>query len=273
VTEENLRQIRAWFTEYCNSFYSENENDLRHFLLKEEHTHNVCANSIRVATDDGLDEGRLLLAETVALLHDVGRFEQYHQFRTFRDSISVDHAALGAEIIREIDLLADLYPHERDVVNHAVENHNAFTIPEKFEGDTRYFLQLLRDADKLDIWRVFIENYELPVEKRSAVVELDFPNLPHCSPDVLKKVAGRELVRLSSARTLSDFKLVQLSWVYDLTFTESFRIMAERDIVRRIATTLPGGDDVRAAVETVLSFIAERIGMESSFVPEYSWSP
>jgi hypothetical protein len=273
VTDENLIQIRSWFTEYCSSFYSEEVEDQRHFLLKEEHTHNVCANIIRIATDEGLDDDRLLLAEAVALLHDVGRFEQYHQFRTFRDSISVDHAALGAEIIREIDLLADLFPHERDVVNHAVETHNAFHIPKKFQGDTHYYLQLLRDADKLDIWRVFCENYEQPVEKRSAVVELDFPDLPQCSPDVLNKVAHRELVHLSQALTLSDFKLLQLSWVYDLSFTESFRIVAERDFLREIAATLPDVAGVQTAVDAVLSYVDERISNGNGMAPAFSGCP
>jgi hypothetical protein len=269
VTEENLIQIRAWFTEYCSSFYSDNEDDQRHFLLKEEHTHNVCANIIRLAADEGLDDDRLLLAEATAILHDVGRFEQYHQFRTFRDSISVDHAALGAELIREIDLLADLFPHERDVVNHAVESHNAFLIPKEIQGDQLYFLKLLRDADKIDIWRVFIENYELPVEKRSEVVELNFPRQPQCSSDVLEKVARGELVPLSSARTLNDFKLLQLAWVYDLTFTESFRILAERDIVRRIAATLPDGNGVQVAVDTILSYVDDRIAGDVRTIPVF----
>lgn len=262
MTEENLIRIRAWFAEYCGSFYTENEDDQRHYILKEEHTHNVCANIIRVAAEEGLEEERLLLAETTAILHDVGRFEQYHQFRTFRDSVSVDHAALGAEIIREIDLLADLFPEERDVINHAVESHNAFLIPEGIEGEQLFFLRLLRDADKLDIWRVFIENYELPVEKRSGVVELGFPNQPYCSPDVLENVVRKELVPLASARTLSDFKLLQLAWVYDLSFTESFRIVAEKDIVRRLAATLPDRAEIQAAVDTVKGFVDERISAE-----------
>lgn len=269
MTEEHLIRIRAWFAEYCSTFYTENGDDQRHFILKEEHTHNVCANIIRVAADEGLEDERLLLAETTALLHDVGRFEQYHQFRTFRDSVSVDHAALGAEIIREIDLLADLFPHEREVVNFAVENHNAFLIPAGIEGERLFYLKLLRDADKLDIWRVFIENYELPVKKRSEVVELGFPDQPVCSPDVLENILHNELVPLSSARTLSDFKLLQLSWVYDLSFTESFRVVAEKDIVRRIAATLPQGEGVRDALGAILSYVDERIAADVRSCPVF----
>jgi len=253
-------QIRAWFAEYCSAFHTDNETDQHHFILKEEHTHNVCANIIRVAAEEGLVAECLLLAEATAILHDVGRFEQYQQFRTFRDSVSVDHAALGAEIIREIDLLADLFPHERDLVNRAVENHNVFLIPESIVGEQLFFLKLLRDADKLDIWRVFIENYELPVEKRSEVVELGFPDQPCCSPEVLGNVVRKELVPLSAARTLSDFKLLQLAWVYDLSFSESFRIVAEKDIVRRLAATLPAGEGIQAAVDAVLNYVEEKLG-------------
>jgi hypothetical protein len=61
---------------------------------------------------------------------------------------------------------------------------------------------------------------------------------------------------------LSDFKLVQLSWVFDLTFAESYRIIAERDIVRQIAITLPEGKGVQQAVETILGFVAEKIASE-----------
>ncbi len=258
MDEKNLGFVRGWFAGYCQSFYSENVEDQRNILLKEKHTHLVCANIIRIAAAEGLNQDDLLLAETIALLHDVGRFEQYRQYRTFRDSISVNHAALGAEIIREIDLLADLSPRERDLVNDSVESHNIFAVPKKIQGEHRYFLQLVRDADKLDIWRVFTEYYEQPESERSSVAGLGFPDRSECSPEVLDTVANGEIARLSSARTLNDFKLVQLSWVYDLTFPESFRMVAERDAVHGIAQTLPATEGVRRTVEAVKGYVEER---------------
>ena len=41
------------------------------------------------------------IAEAVALLHDVGRFEQYKRYGTFNDRKSVNHAALGVEIMKK----------------------------------------------------------------------------------------------------------------------------------------------------------------------------
>lgn len=263
MDDGNMEKIRRWFSEYCQTFYSEDVEDQRAILLKEEHTHRVCANIIRVAAAQGLDREGLMLAETIALLHDVGRFEQYRQYRTFRDAISVNHAALGAEIIREIDLLADLSPRERDLVNDSVETHNLFAIPKKIKGEHRFFLQLIRDADKLDIWRVFSEFFEQPEGERSSVAGLDFPDRPECSPEVLDRVANGEIVRLSLARTLNDFKLVQLSWVHDLTFPESFRIADERNAIHGIAKSLPDTEGVRRAVQAVLRHVEEMRDMMS----------
>jgi len=258
MDEGNLEHVRRWFVGYCQTFYSANPEDQRNILLKEEHTHRVCANSIRIGAGEGLGDERLQLAEVIALLHDVGRFEQYRQYRTFRDGISVDHAALGAEIIREIDLLAGFYPHERDVINRAVEAHNTFVVPKWFQGDQLYFLRLIRDADKLDIWRVFMEYYTQSEGERSTVVGLDFPDRPECTQEILDKMVKRELVRLSEAKTLNDFKLIQLSWIYDLTFPESFRMVAERTHVRGIAATLPDLPGVQRAVDAVLEFVEEK---------------
>lgn len=273
MDEGNLEHIRRWFVGYCQTFYSADPEDQRNILLKEEHTHRVCANIIRIGAEEGLDDERLQLAEVIALLHDVGRFEQYRQYRTFRDGLSVDHAALGAEIIREIDLLAGFYPLERDVIHHAVESHNVFVVPKRFQGDSLYFLQLVRDADKLDIWRVFREYYAQTEEERSAVVGLDFPDLPECSPEILDKMTNGELARLSAAKTLNDFKLIQLSWVYDLTFPESFRMVAEREHVRAITATLPDLPEVRRAVEAVLDFVAGKTSQHFGIPRDFSETP
>src|SRR6185369_17630796 len=99
--------------------------------------------------------------------------------------------------------------------------------------------RLIRDADKLDIWRVFIDYYGLPEEERASAVGLGFPDLPQCSPEVLKCLRQREIVQLAAVQTLNDFKLLQLSWVFDLNFPESFRLVRERGCIDALAAVLP----------------------------------
>lgn len=267
MTNEDLTRIRSWFAGYCRSFDSPDEEERKNMLLKEDHTHRVCANAIRVGADEGLSGGDLFLAEAAALLHDVGRFEQYRQYRTFRDSISVDHGAFGVEILLDSDILAGFDPRDRRIVISCVESHNCFKPRKRIPGEVLAFLNLVRDADKLDIWRIFAGYYRTPADERSQAVGQGLPDKPRCSSRICEKVMRREPVRLSSARTLNDFKLVQLSWIFDMAYPSSFRLLLERDHINGIAATLPTDQSVAAAVDAVRKYAGERAAGESRVFP------
>ena len=53
------------------------------------------------------------LAEAIAVLHDIGRFEQFFRYHTYSDSASVDHARLGADIIERTGIVKMLAADER----------------------------------------------------------------------------------------------------------------------------------------------------------------
>lgn len=258
MTNEDLTRIRSWFAGYCRSFDPCDGEEERNMLLKEDHSHRVCANAIRIGTEEGLSGEDLSLAEAAALLHDVGRFEQYRQYRTFRDSISVDHGALGVEILLDSDVLAGLAPRYRKIVIETVGRHNSFRLPKRTGSEALAFLNLVRDADRLDIWSIFIDYYRKPAEERSPAVGQGLPDRPGCSSRVCEALLQREPVRLSLARTLNDFKLVQLSWVFDLAYASSFRMLLERGCIDGIATNLPLDDGVARAVDEVKMFAEER---------------
>jgi putative nucleotidyltransferase with HDIG domain len=259
MEQEHVKAVKAWFFDYCRLFYSQDEGFQRNILLKENHTRNVCANSAWICREELLDDDQTMLAEVIALLHDVGRFEQYRQFRTFKDSISVNHAELGAQILEDYEVLAPFFPHERSVIAHAVELHNVYAVPGKTPEDEKFFLNIIRDADKLDIWRVFLEYFNQPEHMRASAAGLGLPDRPACSPVVLDRLVQQKMVRLSSVKTLNDFKLMQLSWVYDLNFAASFRLLFERDDITRLVATLPESKEVAAAVQVVLEFARQKL--------------
>ena len=58
-----------------------------------------------------LKEKDLILAQTMALLHDIGRFEQYAKYRTFVDKDSVNHAELSVKVIDSNNILESLDLH------------------------------------------------------------------------------------------------------------------------------------------------------------------
>lgn len=253
-----LDGLDRWFAGYCRSFAGKDAEADRNYALKELHTRKVRENIRLLARSAGLAEGRLALAEAVALLHDVGRFEQYRRHRTFLDSRSENHAGLGVQVIRENRLLEGLTNGESDTILHAVALHNVFKVPLSVSADERLYLNLVRDADKLDIWRVFVDQFTLPVDEQASAAALGLPDLPDCSDEVLACIERQEMVTLSLLRTVNDFKLLQLSWVFDLHFPESFRIARERGDLARLAATVPYSAGVERAVRTVWEHLESR---------------
>ena len=254
MDRQDLDLFRHWFNGFCSSFRLNDPAEQRNIALKEHHTFRVCANIRRIARAEGLGDGGVALAETVGLFHDLGRFPQYHRYRTFRDSDSVNHAELAADLLVQEMVLDKLSHDEQIAIIHAVRHHNVFAIPDDPTGGNSFWLKLIRDADKLDIWRVFLDFYRLPQEEKASAVSLGFPDLPGCSPDALDSLSRGEMVNLASVATLNDFKLLQISWVYDLNFAESFRMIQERNYLEQLAAELPSGPRIRSALDSVRTF-------------------
>ncbi len=258
MNDQDLVSFKKWFAGYCASFATPVQEDQRNFSVKQDHTHQVCLNALQIGRSLGMSRENLLLAETVALFHDVGRFPQYQQYKTFDDSISANHAALAAKVLREQKVLEGLPRHDQDLIIHTVTLHNVFSLPEGLNERTRLFTRLVRDADKLDILRVFIDYYGQDADSRATAVALGLPDLPAYSGTVLESLMRGEMATKSDLRTLTDFKLLQLSWLYDMNFSVSLQMVHERRYVDRIATGLPEDRAVREAVESVQDHVERR---------------
>jgi putative nucleotidyltransferase with HDIG domain len=258
MDQEELAALKDWFTRYYHSFSTPSREDQRNHTIKHDHTHEVCLNAARIAQDLGLDGRELFLAEAIALLHDVGRFPQYQQFRTFDDSVSVNHAALGAKVLVENKVLSGLDRRDRDLIMRAVTLHNVFVLPEGLDDETLLFARLIRDADKLDILRVVIEYFTQDEGSRAEAVALGLPDRPGYSDEVLSCLMRREMARKDMLTTQNDFKLLQLAWLYDLNFSGSLRMVRERNYIDTIAGLLPRDDKIARAVDRVREYAQKR---------------
>jgi putative nucleotidyltransferase with HDIG domain len=236
--ETTLRNLKTWFEEYVRGFDSPDPDVQKNMDLKTFHTHRVCENILDIGKSLDLSPLDLMLSETSALLHDIGRFEQYRRYRTFVDKKSENHAALGVKIIRENRLLDGVDPALADIILRAVACHNRLAIPA--EGDARFLmiLKMLRDADKLDIWRVVTEYYRSSSGNRNQALELDLPDTEDISDPIREALMHGGPVQMTDLRTLNDFKLLQIGWVYDINFPRSFRIILEKGYIEAIRNAL-----------------------------------
>lgn len=261
MRQADLEQIQAWFAGYVDGYLDLDPEGVKNIRLKEEHTAKVVAVMELLAAGERLTPSETCLACAVALLHDVGRFPQYRRWRTFRDSESDNHARLGLEVIRQHRVLDHLSADERLLIEEAVRFHNLLALPTKFASATDRYIRMIRDADKLDIWRVFEEYFRQPPAERASAVGLGLPDRAgEITADCLAALRDGSVVRLETVRVLNDFILLQLSWAYDLNTPTAFRLLQEREYLPKLAALLPPVAGLDEAVHRAVRHVRQMAG-------------
>ena len=159
----NIEHALKIFKDYTANYDSTNVS----IHLKIAHTYRVAGLAERIAKNMLPGQQNCTdFAWLLGLLHDIGRFEQVTRYGTFKDALSVDHAELGADILFHEGLFDKFISMEeswkdfkrmRAVAETAVRLHNKLTIPGNLDPQTRMYTTILRDADKIDIFRVLTE--------------------------------------------------------------------------------------------------------------------
>ena len=264
MKEKQINTYKRWFRDYVRGFYGDDEFVNSNIQLKECHTHRVCNEMRQLAAALGMDSSDAMLAETVALFHDVGRFPQFQRYRTYKDQISENHCLMALEVLAEHDVLADLPADDRAVVKKAIEFHGAKEIPPMDERAT-HFCKMIRDADKIDIFELLVENYRiLAHEPEKLQWELEYPDTPECSPDIIEAILNRQLISYNKLKTVNDAKLLQLGWVYDIYFNWSLEQIYDRGYLQAIIDLLPKTEPVKQASDRILDYVKIRINSEPS---------
>ncbi len=245
-----LDTLKQQFSDYATTFIDPGTDTGPH-VLKRDHTFRVCGEIVGIGEALGLSEPDLILAQAIALLHDIGRFEQFKRYGTFLDAASANHALLGVEVIKAQHLLAPLPPEERRLIIDAVRFHNAADLPGDRDDRTLFFMALIRDADKLDIWQVVIDHYLDHGKKSGKFIELGLEDRGGYSPGAFQALFQRRFVRSAAIEQLNDFKLMQISWVFDLNFAPTFERVKARQYIEKIASTMPQCPELSTALDHV----------------------
>jgi len=259
MNEHQLHEIATWFDCFVATFKTDIPGEQRNYDLKVEHTDRVRGVMERLAASLDLPPEDRALASAIAICHDIGRFPQYREYRTFNDASSVNHAALAVQTLKAEGILRILDDADRTVLLQAVALHNAFLLPENLDPRVRRFVLLIRDADKLDIWRVLIEYFRSEPGERASAVIWELPDTGACSVRALEEVIAGRMLNRSLLATADDFKLLQLSWAFDLNFDESFTILSERGYIDILSGLLPRQPGCREAVAVVTDYVQSRL--------------
>ena len=257
---ELLTRMHDWMTRYMKSFYSDDAEVQRGILLKEKHTGYVTANCVELAKFLKLSTHDTELAEIIGLFHDVGRFRQYSLYKTFNDADSEDHADLALKVIEELDFFKELSAQDYDIVKFAIQNHNKKILAPTDDERKLLFGKIIRDADKLDIYRV-LEPFlaQKDVDKMPNFIKERGNLVADISPDFVENFVTGNQADYRKIRTNGDRKIVRLMWIYDVNYSWTMQKIVGRGYIDKIVSNLPMNERVAEGVRLLRQHVEKKL--------------
>jgi HD domain-containing protein len=263
MNKDDLSFFQSWFHRHIKSYYSEDNYVQMNVKMKEEHTYRVCENIVMIGKAMNLDEKQLQLGETMALFHDIGRFEQFKRYRTYSDRRSQNHAKLSAEILKQTGVLVRLSEDEEAIINKAISYHNLYKLPADDADIYLFYARLLRDADKLDIWHTVLEYYKTRHLYPNPAMELELPDTQEYSLSFINSIMNCQCTDVGNMKTRNEMKLSLLSWAFDINFLPTYQYMQDHRYIDRIIELLPDTEDIRKIQRHVNTYIQRKIANNS----------
>ena len=247
------------FQEYLKN-YDTNDGSI---ALKIKHTYEVVKKSEYIANGLRLDKENIELAKIIALLHDIGRFEQIKEFGEFNDK-KIEHAEFGVKVLFDNGLIRKFMDENKydNIIYKAIYNHNKYKIEENLNEKELLQCKIIRDADKLDNFRV----------KEKDKLEDMFPkiynektiNYETISEKVYEDFMQHKCIKLEDRKTIIDYWVCVIAFIFDLNFNISLQYVKENNyidiLVNRIEykndTTKQKMEDIRKCAK---EYIDDRI--------------
>ena len=232
----------------CTKDYDISDEKIK---LKVEHTYRVAGLCDRIARSLGLAVEDIDLAWAIGMLHDIGRFDQVRQYGTFSDADSVDHAHYASELLFDKGMIMDYFgsanpgiynyienkntcsaglSESLGIIKKAVYNHSAYKIEEGLCEREVLFCNIIRDADKLDIFKVVNDT---PLEDIYSVDKEEIPKA-EVTNAVMQALREKHAVLRSLKKTPADYIAAYIALVFELVFPESFYIAKEQGYLDKL---------------------------------------
>ena len=222
----NFIKAEKAFKEYLKNYNTQDGS----IALKIRHTYEVVRKSEYIATRLELDKENIELAKIIALLHDIGRFEQIKEFNEFNDK-KIEHAEFGVKALFEDNLIRRFIEDKKydDIICKAIYNHNKFEIEENVNDIELLHCKIIRDSDKLDNFRV----------KQKDKLEDMFPkiynsetiNYENISSKVYEDFMKHKCIKLEDRKTIIDYWVCVIAFIFDLNFNISLKYVKENNYI------------------------------------------
>ena len=212
------------FDEYVMK-YDMNEDKIKY---KYNHTYRVVHQAEEVCRSLNTDTVERDLASLIALLHDIARFKQWTEYKTFSDSKSFDHGDEAVKILFDEGEINNYICDKEDyeIIKKAIANHNKKDVDyDKMTDREKLHTKIIRDADKVDIM------YGISTGK---FIKFDEEKDKGISDKVREDFLSHKLVSRADTNNNNDELLLHVSMIYDLNFDYSKERILNEKYVEKI---------------------------------------
>lgn len=210
----NLNKAIKSFNEYTDNY----DKKVMQINMKYNHSFAVMRLMEELADRLDLDENDKIIAKLIGLLHDIGRFEQFKRYSSFSDK-NVDHADMSCIYLFDEGHIRD-FIEEKDydlIIESAIRYHNKMSIPDNLSDRELLFCKMIRDMDKVDIYKQTATYYEYEFKADDV------------NSEVLKAFSEERQIPMEIVKSSSDKVLINLGFIFDINFDDSFDILVETD--------------------------------------------
>lgn len=205
--------------------------------LKIRHTYGVVKASEYIANKLKLNSEDIELAKLIALLHDIGRFEQIKQCNSFIDSKNMDHAILGNNILFKNNLIREFIEDNQydRIISKAILNHNKLHIEDGLSERELLHAKIIRDSDKTDNFRVkSVDNFENIIDNSNReVLENDV-----ISDNIYNDFMNNKIIVREDRFTYMDFWVSYIAFIFDFNYKIGLEYIKEMDYINVIINRL-----------------------------------
>ncbi|MDD3224978.1 MAG: hypothetical protein PHX70_09830, partial [Clostridium sp.] len=119
--------------------------------------------------------------------------------------------------------------------------------------------KIIRDADKIDIFKVVTDYYKLPESQKNPAVELNLKDTPGFSMGIIEDIYNFKNSSNVYIKNRNDIRLIKISWLFDINFNVSLKAIFERGYIEESFNALPQTEELIAIKEKVMKHIYNKI--------------
>ena len=246
----DINKVKEVYKEYISKY---NPKDPR-IALKIAHIYRTSEKAKWIAEKLELKEEDILLAELIGLLHDIGRFEQIRKYNTFLDKLSINHGEYGVKVLFEDNLIRNFIEDTRydKIIKKAILNHNRDMIQKDCDEREMLHCKIIRDADKLDIFYVILN------ESFEAAYPIDRYVKDGISKEIKECFIIDYKIDYSKIMSCADLLVAQIAYIFDINYIYSLEKINNENYVKKLIERFDSQDKETIEDLNELKDIAEK---------------